>query len=35
VIRKTSQSLKATVGDGGAPIKLITYSGDVRLSKKE
>jgi DUF4097 and DUF4098 domain-containing protein YvlB len=35
VIRKTSQSLKASVGDGGAPIKLVTYSGDVRLAKKE
>lgn len=35
VIRKTSQSLKASVGDGGAPIKLVTYSGDVHLSKKE
>jgi DUF4097 and DUF4098 domain-containing protein YvlB len=35
VIRKKSQSLKASVGDGGAPIKLVTYSGDVRLAKKE
>jgi DUF4097 and DUF4098 domain-containing protein YvlB len=35
VIRKTSQSLKASVGDGGAPIKLVTYAGDVRLAKKE
>jgi DUF4097 and DUF4098 domain-containing protein YvlB len=35
LIRKTSQALKASVGDGGAPIKLVTYSGDVRLSKKE
>jgi DUF4097 and DUF4098 domain-containing protein YvlB len=35
VIRKTSQSLKATVGDGGAPIKLVSYFGDIRLSKKE
>ncbi len=35
LIRKTSQSLKASVGDGGAPIKLVTYSGDVSLSKKE
>jgi DUF4097 and DUF4098 domain-containing protein YvlB len=35
LIRKTSQSLKASVGDGGAPIKLVTYSGDVRLAKKE
>jgi DUF4097 and DUF4098 domain-containing protein YvlB len=34
-IRKTSQVLKAAVGDGGAPIKLITFSGDVKLSKKE
>jgi hypothetical protein len=35
IVRKTSQSLKASVGDGGAPLKLITYSGDVQLSKKE
>jgi DUF4097 and DUF4098 domain-containing protein YvlB len=35
LIRKNSQSLKASVGDGGAPIKLVTYSGDVNLSKKE
>jgi DUF4097 and DUF4098 domain-containing protein YvlB len=35
IIRKTSQSLKASVGDGGAPIKLVTYSGNVTLSKKE
>jgi len=34
-IRKTSQVLKAAVGDGGAPIKLITFLGDVKLSKKE
>ncbi len=35
VVRKNSQSLKASVGNGGAPIKLVTYSGDVTLSKKE
>ncbi len=35
VIRKKSQFLKASVGDGGAPVKLVTYSGDVSLSKKE
>lgn len=35
VIRKNAQSLKASVGDGGSPIKLATYSGDVSLSKKE
>jgi DUF4097 and DUF4098 domain-containing protein YvlB len=35
VIRKNSQSMKASVGDGGAPIRIITYSGDVTLSKKE
>ncbi len=34
-IRKTSQVLKAAVGDGGAPIKLITFAGDIKLSKKE
>jgi DUF4097 and DUF4098 domain-containing protein YvlB len=32
---KNSQSLKASVGDGGAPIRLITYSGDITMSKKE
>jgi hypothetical protein len=35
VSRKTAQVLKLAVGDGGAPIKLITASGDVSLSKKE
>jgi hypothetical protein len=34
-IHKNSQQLKATVGDGGAPIKLVTFLGDVTLSKKE
>ena len=35
LIRKNSQSLKASVGAGGAPIKLVTYSGNVQLSKKD
>jgi DUF4097 and DUF4098 domain-containing protein YvlB len=35
VIRKNSQSLKASVGKGGAPLRIITYSGDVALSKLE
>lgn len=35
IIRNYSQVLKASVGDGGSPIKLITFSGDVQLSKKE
>ena len=35
VVRKNSQSMKASVGDGGAPIRIVTYSGDVTLSKKE
>jgi hypothetical protein len=35
IINKTAQSLKATVGDGGAPIKIATASGDVKLSKNE
>jgi len=35
IILKNAQSLKAAVGDGGAPIKLVTFSGDVTLSKKE
>jgi DUF4097 and DUF4098 domain-containing protein YvlB len=34
-INKNSQSLKASVGDGGAPIRIVTYSGDVKLSLKE
>jgi DUF4097 and DUF4098 domain-containing protein YvlB len=34
-IGKKSQSLKASVGDGGAPIRLVTYSGDITLSKQE
>ncbi len=35
VIRKTAQSLKAAVGEGGAPIRLKTTSGDVTLSLKK
>ena len=35
VIRKTSQLLRASVGDGGAPLKITTYSGDITLSLKE
>jgi hypothetical protein len=35
VIRKTSQSLKAFVGDGGAPLKIVSYLGDITLSLKE
>jgi DUF4097 and DUF4098 domain-containing protein YvlB len=35
ISRKNSQSLKAAVGDGGAPIKIVTYSGDITLSLKE
>jgi len=33
VISKNSQSLKATVGDGGPPVKISTYSGNITLSK--
>jgi DUF4097 and DUF4098 domain-containing protein YvlB len=33
LINKSAQSLKATVGDGGAPIKLFTSSGDITFSK--
>jgi DUF4097 and DUF4098 domain-containing protein YvlB len=33
-IHKNAQSLKASVGDGGAPVKLATASGDVTLSLK-
>jgi DUF4097 and DUF4098 domain-containing protein YvlB len=32
VTAQKAQSLKASVGDGGAPIRLATYSGDVTLS---
>lgn len=35
IIRKDSQSLKASVGKGGAPIRILTYVGDVTLSKQE
>jgi len=35
LVRKTSQTLKASVGDGGAPIKIASYSGDISLSLKE
>jgi DUF4097 and DUF4098 domain-containing protein YvlB len=34
LMKKSAQLLKAAVGDGGAPIKLFTYSGDINLSKK-
>ena len=34
LIKKSAQFMKAAVGDGGAPIKLFTYAGDVTLSKK-
>jgi DUF4097 and DUF4098 domain-containing protein YvlB len=34
LIRKNSQSVNGAVGGGGAPIKLATDSGDVKLSKK-
>jgi DUF4097 and DUF4098 domain-containing protein YvlB len=32
IIRNNAQSLKASVGEGGAPVKLATFSGDVTLS---
>lgn len=32
VVRKNTRSLKATVGDGGAPIRISTIGGDIRLS---
>jgi DUF4097 and DUF4098 domain-containing protein YvlB len=35
IIRKNSQSMRASVGDGGSPISLVTFSGDVTLSKKQ
>jgi DUF4097 and DUF4098 domain-containing protein YvlB len=33
--RKNSQSLTGAVGEGGAPIKLLTHAGDIRLSRLE
>jgi DUF4097 and DUF4098 domain-containing protein YvlB len=33
--RRTAHSLKASVGDGGSPISLLTYAGNVRLATKE
>ncbi len=35
IVNKTSQTLRAAVGDGGAPIRLATNSGDVTLSLKK
>jgi DUF4097 and DUF4098 domain-containing protein YvlB len=35
IISKKAQSLTASVGDGGAPIKLFTYLGDIAVSMKE
>jgi DUF4097 and DUF4098 domain-containing protein YvlB len=35
IISKKSQSLTASVGDGGAPIKLFTYLGNVAVSMKK
>jgi DUF4097 and DUF4098 domain-containing protein YvlB len=34
-IRKKAQALDALVGTGGAPIKLVSHAGDIRLSLKE
>ncbi|MDR0843451.1 MAG: DUF4097 domain-containing protein [Acidobacteriota bacterium] len=34
VIQKTTQQLKATIGDGGGTLRLGTQSGDVTLTKK-
>jgi len=35
VAKKKARTLKATVGDGGAPIRLFTNRGDIRLSAIE
>ena len=35
VINKTGQTLKASVGDGGAPVRIVANIGDVTLSKLE
>ena len=32
VTQKNARSLTATVGDGGAPVKLLTTAGDIHLS---
>jgi hypothetical protein len=34
-IRKKAQALEASLGSGGAPIKLISQAGDIRLSVKK
>lgn len=34
-IRKKVQTLNSSVGDGGAPIKLVSHQGDIRLSLNE
>jgi hypothetical protein len=35
IIRKNAQTLKASLGNGGAPIKLATYSGNITLSRRK
>lgn len=35
VTQKNSQLLRASLGDGGAPLRLSTYSGDITLSLKQ
>jgi hypothetical protein len=34
VAKKRGQSLSATIGDGGAPVKLMTFLGDIRMEAK-
>jgi len=35
VTKKNARSLTSTVGEGGAPVKLLTMSGDVKLTAKD
>jgi hypothetical protein len=35
VVKKNARSLAATLGSGGSPLRLLTMSGDIRLSKSQ
>jgi DUF4097 and DUF4098 domain-containing protein YvlB len=34
-VRKKAQALDASIGSGGAPVKLVSHMGDIRLSRKK
>lgn len=34
-VRKKAQALDASIGSGGAPVKLISHAGDIRLTRKK